>query len=86
MFANLKFECALLALACIALSFVPGSASAITTEVARKCRTLTAIQFPPRATGNPAAGSEKGSGRAQYEYFNRCVANGGKVDNNIAPK
>jgi hypothetical protein len=86
MFTNLKFGFALLALACIVLSFVPGSASAITAEIARKCRTLTAAQFPPRTPGNPAAGSTKGSGRAQYEYFNKCVANDGKVDNNIAPK
>ncbi|WP_245321637.1 hypothetical protein [Bradyrhizobium sp. LTSPM299] len=86
MFANLKFGCVWLAVACVALSFVPEPASAITADVARKCRTLTAIQFPPRAPGNPAAGSAKGSGRAQYEYFDKCVANGGKVDNSIAPK
>ena len=86
MFANLKFGCALLALACIALSLIPGSVSAITSEVARKCRILTATEFPPRTPGNPAAGSTKGSGREQYEYFNKCVANGGKMDNNVVPK
>jgi hypothetical protein len=80
MFARLKFGCALLTLACVALNSVPNSALAITAEVARKCNALTAKQFPPREPGNPAAGSAKGSGRDQYTYFNKCVANGGKVD------
>jgi hypothetical protein len=86
MFANLKSGCALLALTCIALGSVPYRASAITAEVARKCNALTAKQFPSRAPGNPAAGSAKGSGRDQYAYFNKCVANGGKVDHNAAAK
>ncbi|WP_426434881.1 hypothetical protein [Bradyrhizobium genosp. P] len=86
MFASLKFKCALLVLACIALSLVPDSAAAVTAEVARKCQALTAAQFPPRLPGNPAAGSTKGSGREQHEYFNKCVANGGKADDNAAPK
>lgn len=53
---------------------------AVTAEVARKCSALTAKQFPPRERGNPAAGSTKGSGRDQQAFFNKCVANGGKVD------
>jgi hypothetical protein len=86
MFANLKSGCALLALSCIALGSVPDSAAAITAEVARKCNALTTKQFPSREPGNPAAGSAKGSGRDQYAYFNKCVANGGKVDDNAAAK
>jgi len=31
-------------------------------EVAKKCDALTAKAFPPRAIGNPAAGSAKGTG------------------------
>jgi hypothetical protein len=48
-------------------------------EVARKCAALTAKAYPPRVVGNPAAGSTKGSGLTQQEYFKRCVANGGDV-------
>jgi hypothetical protein len=84
MFASLKVGVTLLALASIALGLVPDLASAITAELTRKCNALTAKQFPPREPGNPAAGSAKGSGRDQYAYFNKCVANGGKVDENAA--
>lgn len=79
MFANLKAGCTLVALTCIAGS-VPEGASAITAELARKCSALTTKQFPPREPGNPAAGSAKGSGSDQRAYFNKCVANRGKVD------
>jgi hypothetical protein len=84
--ANLKFACSMFALICIAVGAAPKHALAITAEIARKCNALTARQFPPREPGNPAAGSAKGSGRAQQEYFNKCVANGGKVDDNAVPK
>jgi hypothetical protein len=84
--SNWKFGGALLALICIALGAASEHASAITAEVAKKCNALTARQFPPREPGNPAAGSAKGSGRARQEYFNKCVANGGKADDNAAPK
>jgi hypothetical protein len=77
---GLKFRHLFLALICAASGSIPDQASAITAEVARKCNALTAKQFPAREPGNPAAGSAKGSGRSQYEYFNKCVANGGKVD------
>jgi hypothetical protein len=68
----------LVALVCIAIA--PPSASAITAEVAKKCNALTAKAFPPRVVGNPAAGSAKGSGQDERAYFNKCVANGGNVD------
>ncbi len=56
------------------------SASAITAEVAKACDILTAKAFPPRQAGNPAAGSAKGTAQSQRAYYNKCVANGGKVD------
>jgi hypothetical protein len=84
MFAGLKSGCVLFALVCIALGLATDSASAITAEIARKCSALTTKQFPPREPGNPAAGSAKGSGRAQHDFFNKCVANGGKVDDDNA--
>jgi hypothetical protein len=54
--------------------------SAITVELAKKCEALTAQAFPPRVIGNPAAGSAKGSGKDSQAYFNKCVKNGGKMD------
>jgi hypothetical protein len=77
MFANLKFGSALVALVCIAIA---PSASAVTVEVARKCSALTAKAYPPRVVGNPAAGSAKGTAQSQRDYFNKCVANGGNMD------
>lgn len=57
---------------------------AVTAEVARKCSALVAKQFPLREPGNPAAGSAKGTGRDQQALFNKCVANGGKVEDSSA--
>ena len=54
-------------------------ASAIAAEVARKCQALTSKAFPPREVGNPAAGSAKGSGLDEQNYFKKCVANGGRA-------
>jgi hypothetical protein len=62
------------------LMFAPDPASAVTAQVARTCSALMTKQFPPREPGNPAAGSAKGTGRDQQAFFNKCVANGGKVD------
>ena len=84
MFVNLRYGCALFGFIGIAMVSIPDSASAITAELAKKCNALAAKQFPPREIGNPAAGSAKGSGRAQREYFNKCVANDGKVDDSPA--
>jgi hypothetical protein len=80
MFIRPSSGCAFLAFICIAFGSIPERTSAVTVEVARKCEALTSRAFPPREPGNPAAGSTKGSGRNQQQYFNQCVANGGKVD------
>jgi hypothetical protein len=70
------FAAGLMGVAAVATT---NNASAVTAELARKCAALTAKAYPPRVIGNPAAGSAKGSGLAQQEYFKRCVANGGDV-------
>ena len=80
MLASLKFVVVLAALICCAFGASSNRASAVTVEVARKCQALTVKTFPPREPGNPAAGSASGTGPMQREYFNKCVANGGKVD------
>jgi len=79
MFAGLKSCLTRLALACIAIGLVSGSASAITVELAKKCNSLTALAFPPKVPGNPAAGSAKGSGKQMQDYFRKCVENEGKM-------
>lgn len=65
---------------CLAGGAIPERASAITAELAKTCKALTTKRFPPREVANPAAGSAKGSGRDQTSYFNKCIANNGKMD------
>jgi hypothetical protein len=57
-----------------------GAACAITAEVARTCESAAAKAFPPRQVGNPAAGISGGTAKERRDYFNKCVANNGKVD------
>jgi len=64
----------------VTVALMSSGVSAITVEVAKKCEALTDKAFPPRVIGNPAAGSAKGSGKDAQAYFNKCVKNGGKVD------
>jgi hypothetical protein len=68
------------ALLFVAVGSMTSRVSAITVELAKKCEALTAKAFPPRVIGNPAAGSAKGSGKDVQAYFDKCVKNGGKVD------
>ncbi len=79
-FDKILFGIAALTLVCTAMFAHINDASAITVEVARKCQALTSKAFPPREPGNPAAGSTKGSGLDEQDYFKRCVTNGGRVD------
>jgi hypothetical protein len=79
MFVSLKSCLSRFALVCIAIALLSGSASAITVELAKKCNALTALAFPPKVPGNPAAGSAKGSGKQMQDYFKKCVENEGKM-------
>jgi len=63
-----------------------GASAAVTAEVARKCQALKQRAFPPREIGNPAAGSDKGTGAVQAAFFRKCVANGGEIDDRNDPK
>ena len=69
-----------LALVCLAHLPTTRSAIAITAELARKCGALTDKAYPLRVPGNPAAGREHGTAKEVRDYFNKCVANGGNVD------
>jgi hypothetical protein len=75
-----KLNYGIVLIASISLSEVlPTGALAITVEVARKCSALTDKAFPLRVPGNPAAGRAHGTGQDLRAYFNKCVANGGKM-------
>ena len=78
--AKMKFRSLLAASIGIAVGSMASNASAVTVEVAKKCEALKERAFPPRVPGNPAAGSDKGTGADQQKYYENCVANGGKVN------
>lgn len=59
---------------CAALLSGVNPASAVTAEVAKKCRALMLKAHPYELPGN-----RKGIAQAQRDYFNRCVANGGDM-------
>ena len=83
MFARAKFGSALVGLVCIAIGCMNEAASAVTAEVAKKCAALTAKAYPPRVAGNPAAGLAKGTAQSERDYFNKCVANKGNMDDHV---
>ncbi len=70
----------LIGLALVLTLGAPVTASAVTAEVARACDAVLAKAFPPKQIGNPAAGSSRGRAKERREYYNKCVANNGKVD------
>jgi len=71
---------AIFALPLAAVGLAPTAASAVSVEIAKKCSSLVAKAFPPREPGNPAAGSAKGTAQDQRNYFDKCVTNGGNMD------
>jgi len=60
------------------------ASSAVSVEVAKKCAALAAETYPPREIGNPAAGFLNGSARDKLDYYQRCVASGGNMDEKSA--
>lgn len=80
MLDNLKCGSAVAALVCIAVGSMTGGASAVTAEIAKKCETLADKAYPPRVLGNPAAGSAAGTAQSKRNYFSKCLANGGNMD------
>jgi hypothetical protein len=54
----------------------PGSAAAITAELAKKCRRMMVEAYP-----NRPAGSRTGVEQAQREYFKQCIASNGRESN-----
>lgn len=52
-------------------------ASAISADLAKKCRAMAIKAHPTPRPGSKSTGAEK----AQREYFGECVAKGGKMEN-----
>jgi len=54
----------------------PVPASAITVDLAKKCRALAIKTHPPTRIG-----AKTGTARAQLEYYRACVTNNGSTPN-----
>ena len=52
--------------------------SAISADLAKKCRAMAIKAHPTPLAGSKASGVEK----AQRDYFQACIAKDGKMDNN----
>jgi len=83
---QLKRRTTLVAIIILTHALTAQNALAITAEVARKCGELADKAYPPRVPGNPAAGHLNGTSQDVENYFNKCVANGGKPPDGQAPK
>ena len=83
---QLKRRTTLVAIIILTHALTAQNALAITAEVARKCGELADKAYPPRVPGNPAAGHLNGTSQDVENYFNKCVANGGKAPDRQAPK
>lgn len=70
--STLRFVSALIAISIVASFGAMSPASAITVELATKCREM-AIKAHPRQT----AGSKVGTASLERKYYRACVANGG---------
>jgi hypothetical protein len=54
-------------------------ASALSAEIAKKCRAMAIKANPSPKLGSKASGADK----AQRDYFRECIANGGKTEKSI---
>ena len=70
-----KQSIGLAALAACALVSMQTPASALTAELAKKCRALAVKAHPTTVPGK-----KTGSEQAQRDYFRDCVAKDGNVD------
>jgi hypothetical protein len=58
------------------------SSSALTAELAKKCRAMAIKAHPTQLAGTKAKGVEK----AQRDYFQECVTKDGKMENGNTEK
>ncbi len=52
--------------------------SAISADLAKKCRAMAIKAHPRPPPGSKVSGAEK----AERDYFQACIVKGGKMDNN----
>lgn len=86
MLADWKCNRAAPAFVLAATMLLATDASAVTVDVAKKCNALLVKEFPPRQPANPAAGSAKGNGQAQRDFFKKCVDSGGNMPDEKSEK
>lgn len=67
-----KYFFRFLALGLMAILSLPGSASAITAELAKKCQAMAAKAHPMALPG-----SKVGTAKAERDYFAACIKNNG---------
>jgi hypothetical protein len=67
--------------AVLALSLAGEHASALSAELANKCRAMAIETYPPKRAGGATINA-----RAQRDYFKMCVSKNGNVDNEGAQK
>ena len=77
--AGLRFGMALVVL-CAGVGAMTGAASAASVDIIKRCEAQANNEFPLIEPGNPAAGSAKGNGPAAQTYYQKCLANNGKVE------
>ena len=70
-----KYIANLTATAFVALICAGQPASAVTAELAKKCREMAFKAHPPVAIG-----SKTSNAKGQQEYFRTCLAKNGKMD------
>jgi hypothetical protein len=73
-----KSSFALIVLALAAYLSMTYPSSAISVDLAKKCRAMAIKAHPNPPPGSKANGAEK----AQRDYFQACVAKGGEMDKN----
>jgi hypothetical protein len=68
------------ALALFALCLFAGPATALDPVLAKICREKAIEAYPTKPAGSPT-----GHAQAQRDFYNKCIANGGKMDSEPQP-
>ena len=66
--------CASMLLGLIPALTAPRPATALSADLAKKCRQMSFGVYPPKRVG-----VKKGDAAAQRQYYEKCIANGGKM-------
>jgi hypothetical protein len=69
------------ALALIALTSMATPASAISADLAKKCRAMAIKSHPPIIPG-----AKTGNSQAERTFYLQCISNGGAAPDNDTPK